>query len=724
MKFLVKLFLAATAVTSVSVPIAIEASKNSAAKENQNVTREIENPYVVSSNGYTLNVDPETLYFEVSKGDQVWNSGAVNPDDDNLRDARESFIVSPITIGFMTSNGSENYFSMFDRQHRNLTEITFNEEETGFSADIQLLDGNARNRRLDVTLTLHVNIVEDGLNIYVDNIVENTETTNRLSYLNIYPGFEASYGLIDGYALIPDGSGALIDYSVPTNATRLLTLTTYDADSGIRKTSRKSTSSDIYSLPMYGLNNGNKSTLVTLESGAEYSSFNSKSAGITDDYNLNYFTFIFREIYHRFSGISESSFSIVPMENAKEFIPSLTYHLYDEKLSYGSFAQKYRDYLLDNNLLTAAQDLESNLRLEFMMSESKSALFGREVVVMSDVNFVKDVVNELVDTQNMKLDVSMLGYKSGGMTNSYPNNFPVEGRTGGENGYRDLGSYLEGKNIDYTFSADYVRSFEESGISNYDLAMNMSEKYIEISDYHPGNELVFNLLTLNKTRDLINDDVDYIKGINGKGVDFLSIGNSLYSSNYNQVFTRTDAVKFYQDTLNNLDYEVNLRKPNLYLYNNFTNYLEAPTSNSGFLMETESIPFLSMVLSGYKNLYSSALNLNYLGQSQILGLIDYNINPTYLVTEESAINLFQTSSEYIFSSMYSDWKEEIINTYQMVNSVLREVSGAEFLSRTKIEGHNAYANTYNNNKTIVVNYENSPVSYEGHEVAALSSEVF
>ena len=722
MKFLTKLIITIVGLTSVSVPIAMGGTYKLESNQNSETLNEETNEvYTLTQGDTTLKVNKDTLYFEVTKGNSTWNSGKVLETDEDITNSRRAFIESPLTVYFLTSNGGESSFSIFDSRHEDTTRVSFHEENDGFSADLRIRDGNNANLSLEINLTLNVKITDDGLNIYITDLEENLEATNRLSRLVIYPGFDASYGLVDGYALIPDGSGAIINYNEPTNARSALSLTTYDSDIGVRNNGRTSTTSNVLTLPMYAVNNLNSSYMVTIESGSEYSSLNSKVATMSDNYNLNYFSFTYREIFYRYFGISDSTRRPEPQENANQFLPNLTYHLYDDKLTYSEFAKEYQDYLLTNNLLNKASELESSLRLEFLMSESKPSMFGREVIAMTDTNFVKEVCEELKDEVNV--DVSLLGASKGGYTNSYPNNFPLEKKTGSEGDYKDLISYLNSFGIETNFIVDYIRAFSDSSISDKDLAMNMSEKYIESNDIHPGSELIFNHLTLNKTKDKINGDLGLINELNTSGLDFTSIGNTLYSSYHNQVFSRTEAIKVYQDILSSLDLNVNLRKPNLYMYNYFNDYLETPISNSGFLIETSSIPFIPMVLSGYKNMYSSALNLNYLGTNQILNLIDYNVNPTYLLTKESAIELFQTSSEYIFSSMYSDWKEEIINSITLVNDILKEVSGANFINREEIS-NNVYKNTYSNNKEIIVNYSDNDFTYNGITIESSSAEVF
>ena len=525
-----------------------------------------------------------------------------------------------------------------------------------------------------------------------------------------------SHKLHDGYVLIPDGSGAIIDLSKESYATRMLTLTTYGNDIGISTKNRTYTSPEQLSLPMYASVDNDKSMIVTVEEGQEYSELNSKVAGMLDQFNATYFRFIFKDLTYQYLGLSESNRKPIPQTTMNDFLPCIHYHLYDEKLEYYDVAKKYQKYLLDNALLTNKQEGSGKLRLEFLMGESKKALFGQEYVKMTSPSFIKEKVDTL-SSQFNNISVSLRGYGASGFYNSYPNTF-----TGiNTNEYKSLGSHLKSKGISLNYNVDVVRNFEDNSSKN---AMNMSEKLISSSDYVNGTGTTFYRLNPSESASLVASYDKKVASLNATGLDFTSIGYDLFSTYFREENTRTTSITKYQKALSEVEHERNIRKPNLYVYPYFENYLDAPTESSNFMIETESVPFLSMVLSGYKSFYSSPLNLNYLGDKQLLQLVDYNIYPSYLLTEEDTMNLIDSpTSSYIYSSIYDSWESNLTSTYHTVVDVLSQVSNACFVKREQLSKQ-VYMNAYDNGKVIVVNYSNSDYSYNGNNVPALSSGVF
>ena len=105
-------------------------------------------------------------------------------------------------------------------------------------------------------------------------------------------------------------------------------------------------------------------------------------------------------------------------------------------------------------------------------------------------------------------------------------------------------------------------------------------------------------------------------------------------------------------------------------------------------------------------------------------MVDYNICPSYLLTERDTTELIDSpASSYIYSSIYDVWKSDIINSYNKVIPALKAIAGATFIKREKLDKQ-VYKNTYDNGKYIIINYSNNPVEVEGKMVPALSSEVF
>lgn len=673
----------------------------------------------VSYGRFTLKLDRSTLHFTVSSDSHTWDSGSIDPGDEAITSLREAFLVSPATIYSLSPTGGETSFSMFDTGHAPTTTIRLSSEPNGIRARIGVVDGKRAAPSLSLTFNIHYILNQDGLTLKVDGIEENPESTNKLSRIALYPGFGSSYKLNSGYMLIPDGSGAIIDLSKKTDAQSALQLSTYGKDFAVNASKRSYYAAEQLALPMYGIAGEDSSMMAMVESGQEYSELNAKVMGMADDYNCAYFRFLFRDVIYQYQGMDQ--FKTVPQAEMNSFEPSVHYKLYDSPLSYSEYASEYRQYLQGKNLLPKSSS-SAKLRLDFLMADSKKALFGEDLVKMTSADDVKSIVDELSNEGN-RYEVSLRGYTAGGLSHSYPYSLPVDGALGGNNGVRALISDLHDKGISTNLQVDMLRSLEGKGASGNDLALNVSQKQVTTNDYVNGTSNEFQRLVPSKTASLMKEYERRAGELGADGFDFQSLGFDLYSTFFHEVNTRSQSKKAYVEAISSFGLGRHMRKPNLYMLPYCDGYLDAPVACSSFLIETESIPFLSMLLSGKVNLYSSPINLNYLGQEQLLKMVDYGVCPSYLLTKEETMLLIDSpTSSFVHTSEYDLWKDDVAAAYRFVIETLKQVDGATFSSREQIS-QNVFRNCYSNGKDIIVNYGDSPYAIGGKEVPSLGSAV-
>ena len=122
------------------------------------------------------------------------------------------------------------------------------------------------------------------------------------------------------------------------------------------------------------------------------------------------------------------------------------------------------------------------------------------------------------------------------------------------------------------------------------------------------------------------------------------------------------------------------------------------------------------------NLYSTYANFYAYPREELLRLVDYNVYPSFIVTQESSNKLEKTNLNNIYSSRYADLEEAIVKYYDFVNTPLRNVIGADLVSRQIVE-NGVVINTYSNGIVIIINYTNSAQNINGVEVAPMNYHV-
>jgi hypothetical protein len=165
-----------------------------------------------------------------------------------------------------------------------------------------------------------------------------------------------------------------------------------------------------------------------------------------------------------------------------------------------------------------------------------------------------------------------------------------------------------------------------------------------------------------------------------------------------------------------------MTNPNDYLWNSVDRYLNTPVFSTQFLVETDTVPFLQMVLNGSMEMYAPYSNFSFYTPKDVLRMIDYNLYPSFVLSQDPAYNLALTNANRFYSTEYTEYKTLIISIYKDVNRVLKEVIGAQWIDRQVLE-NGLILNTYDNGKKILINYTESALTVNGKIIQALSATV-
>ena len=144
-------------------------------------------------------------------------------------------------------------------------------------------------------------------------------------------------------------------------------------------------------------------------------------------------------------------------------------------------------------------------------------------------------------------------------------------------------------------------------------------------------------------------------------------------------------------------------------------------SNS-YTFITDSVPFVSLLLSGYSELFSSVINYTDDYQLNALRLIEYNIYPSFMISKEESSLLRYTNFETRYACEYERWKNIIVSYFEIVSKILDSVRGEKMVSHIVLDS-GITLTTYSNNKGIVVNYSDNDYVYNGVTINKKSAEV-
>ena len=149
-----------------------------------------------------------------------------------------------------------------------------------------------------------------------------------------------------------------------------------------------------------------------------------------------------------------------------------------------------------------------------------------------------------------------------------------------------------------------------------------------------------------------------------------------------------------------------LYKPNQYLWKYTSEFYDTPLSGGQFLYETDTVPFLQIVLSGNVPMFGLPLNTGSYSRERILRHIEYGVAPSFVVTNSDSFDLYKTAQEDYFSTNFDDWEGFIHEAYNMISEALEPVFGMSINEHVALEDGFIRV-TYENGVKIYINYTGS-----------------
>lgn len=554
-----------------------------------------------------------------------------------------------------------------------------------------------------------------------------------------------------GYALIPDGSGALIRFQENKAKFTAYEGAVYNADPS-KQLTYQSAADDVVpvkdpTMPVFGISQGDGTQAAFVayaDKGDEYMTLNAVPAS-TDDgeirYTYAYAGFTYNSQFYQVINQAGESYRKV-QDDPNKFDIDLTYQFLSgdgsdgtPSADYVGMAKAYRQHLIDEKILTEIeqQGSEIPIRIDFLMSDSKKGVFSTQEVDVTSAKDVDDILATLMGSGIKNINTGLIGWQSGGETMSKPNSTSISSDVGSKSDFKDLMEKYAKQGVDISFSREFT-TINEDMIGYYgNAAKHLNTKYLEVdqSTVLPKNVPVaeFGYALPKKTAswitDLYEEFGDYSKSFTIDGASNILV--SSYDSDGVES-TVTDAIGYYQDALKDIkknDTKINLVSPNRYLWKYTDRYLQSTVGTSQYVYETDTVPFLQMVLHGTMEVYAPYANFSFYSTADQLRMIDYNINPSFVLTKEPSYLLSATKSSDYYSTEFEQYEELVKNIYATVNEPLSQVIGYNWTGR-KVVTDGVIANTYEkdgNIKTIIINYTEDDVTVDGNKVAKLSAAV-
>lgn len=571
-----------------------------------------------------------------------------------------------------------------------------------------------------------------------ENINATAQTGFYLVTLEPLPFFGAGADDEKGYMVVPDGSGALVnfktihpDYLQPFDQP-VYGMDLYQPFSGGLGFSP---SQEPVMLPAFGIAkqadaNGKplRGAFFALATQGQYDmSVEADPSGYITRYNHGGFQFLYR----RTASIPRNV-GVYVQRVATDLVTgdrSVRYYLLGgQDATYSGMAAKYRQYIQNDLHIPPLAQADTPLNLDLTMGAQKKGLISTVLVPATSFSNAKQIIAALRQRGVHNLKVTLRGWNRGGLQQSSPNRMPADNRLGGNAGLQDLTTYAKSVGVSISLLDDYEdANGGEKGFFAHNDAMRGANKLPAFSQGVGTSQNFYLLNPIVEFNEFVKRDVPKEKALGANGLDLQYFGQDLtYDTNEQHPLTRET---YMQENMKIADYikqqlgSVAVNGGNAYILGHVQDARQVSVDSSHWQFEDAPIPFYQMVMHGFITYTGTYANLRSDPQFEYLREIEYgavpSFNLTYLPT--SALNLaLYTYMDW--SSGWTDWVDELVREYEEVNVQLGGTFN-QFIVDHRQLAPQVFQTTYANGTKVIVNYSNQRYGNGSVAVDALSYSV-
>ncbi len=676
-----------------------------------------------------LELDTATCWFTVENKEtgRLWYSNPQGREEDNAKGKTKQELNTMLIVRYLDSKNLQDTaasytYSVLRNAHEVRTipggfRITYTFDGMDFIIPVDLyLEGDAFRCGI-----VAAEIEETG--------------QNRVLGVELLPYFGAGGAEDDGYLLIPDGSGALMRFGSNKGMYASYSEKVYGRDINldlIRQIEAKQT----ISLPVFGIRNNGEGLLAVLSQPAaaiikaDPNGSKSSYASARAEFELrSYDTYMMGETMG-------SRVKLVDIHQegdiAYDRLEIEYFFLNGEQADYTGMAGRYRQYLMARNT-EAPKGSDKSPRLFIRMlgaTRRQDSVMGIPTTVIQPVTSYDEASVLLEDLRSLgaeELAVLYGGWDKTSIQGKPVSKLSPEGKLGGRAALERLIGYAKEKGIPLYF--DVEPQIIESWGNGY-LSFTSSAKTIS------GNlalQYTYDTATYFKIKgdtaglfapSLLNRAGEgLVKNTRKFGLTGLSLGSLsrvVYSDFAEQGWTRQDSADALEKLTADLTEEgISLlaQGANAYVLPYATHLTDLPVSSSRFEAEDDTVPFLQLVLSGYRSFASGPVNLSDDAGAMLLQALETGGALQYYLADVEPGELTATYHSQLYGISYADHRDEIVRYYEILSQAAA-VTESGSVVRHEILQADLYCSTFSNGAQIVVNYAETDAQALGHTVPA------
>ncbi len=674
---------------------------------------------LVCENGYLrlyMNASEGTVALEDTRNGEIWWSNPVDVETSDAKAAQKKELKSGMSLTY--AKPADRSTSTVNSQNKGSFKMTKRSDGTGVDVVYTYDDPG-------ITVPISITLEDGYLKLYCDTseiteLYPSATSGNIITKMSFFTTFGAGSMDEEGYFVIPDGSGAVVNFNNGKTNLKVYSGKVYGDDITAVSTT-KTTSNLSVNLPMYGIVKENAGLMVVADKGDTCATINTYvSNQNNNDYNTTYFDFEIRTTDTYLMGGESNPLTV--FEKRGILVPEIEIRYYpvatdDGDVDYVDIAEAYRNYLLDeqgveDSDLTDSVSLYTNLYGGTPKTES---ILGIPVEVKSAVTTF-DTAQEILETLNSMGVDSMVAtyynYSNEDMGEKITDSFNPSSKLGGKSDFNSLYSYCKTNGIELFASVDNQQFKSGNGyltITNTSIRVsNAYSRQIVYDLAHGVENQYYDSLALFTPASYVKTFTKLIKSYsknNISNIAFGSLANSIYGDYGKKAVSREMAKGYIQEIyeLASETLDGSILGDNAFAYTlPYVDYISnIPICSSKYDIFDYDIPLYQMVMHGISSYSTTAVN----GDADIADIVLRGIaagsNLEFDFVGVEASELKDTKYDKYFYAYYQNWMTEAAGLYQFTKDILTDCADATIVEYTI--NNDEITTVYSNGYTTVVN---------------------
>lgn len=553
------------------------------------------------------------------------------------------------------------------------------------------------------------------------------------------PYFGAGGPEDEGYMLVPEGGGALINFNNGKQSQAAYYANIYGWDMAL---SRDAVVHDTRAyFNAFGIANGDDSFICILEEGVPYASVQADIAGHGGSYN--YVNAIYsispRELFEVGDIGSQNTYKFLeklPHETLTQryrFVNSNDY--VDMAKAYqGYLKNKYSGYFEENN------DTSTPIALEIVGAVDKvRQILGVPVsrpLRLTKYSEAEDIITQLSEEGMDNISVKLTGWCNGGVNQKILKKVKTIGALGSGKDLQSLGSTAKDLGVDLYLEGvthyEYDSNLLDGFFSFTDAARFISKERAELFVFNPvtynAREYVDSYYLLHP--DIILKNMETLSAAASKygvNVAFRDTGMDLSSDYYlKDTVSRQAAMESQAETMKKIkdggqNNMINMGNDYAVAYADMVTRMDL--AGSGYTILDAEVPFYQLAIHGFVNYTGRPLNVCGNEQQELLESAEYGAGLSFSLMRETTFALQKTLYTEYYASDFDAVHDRMLETYNRYNSELGHVYNQQMTDHKKL-AENLSCTVYEDGTKVYVNYSyTDAVTPEGVSVPARDYKV-